>query len=308
MSEPKSTTESGFSLFGYIKPFKPELKIKEFDTYQAVYCGLCHQLGKAFGPFAKMTLSYDFTFVAMLSMALRENFCGFQKTRCMANPLKKKTCAVPGENMEFVSSCAMVMLYYKVKDNIHDSGFAKKIGCYLLLPFASSARKKALSRHPELDEIFGGMMKDQFELEQQKTVSVDAAAEPTANALQAVFSMLGKGETKKRVLSRFGYLLGRWVYLLDALDDLEDDAKTGSYNPYLLKFQVTVLDEKKKKEILDYGKGTLNVTVAEMGTTFELLELHRYKTILDNIIYLGLKASAEQVLSGENHKKQKKQI
>ena len=297
------TIERGFSLFGYIKPFKPELKIKEFDTYQAVYCGLCHQLGKAFGPFAKMTLSYDFTFVAILSMALREKFCGFQKTRCMANPLKKKTCAVPGEDMEFVSSCAMVMLYYKVRDNIHDSGFLKKIGCYLLLPFASSARKKALSRYPQLDDVFGGMMKDQFALEQKKTVSVDAAAEPTAKALQAVFSMLGDGENEKRVLSRFGYLLGRWVYLLDALDDLEDDAKTGSYNPFLLKFSVGSLSEKMKKEILDYGKGTLNITVAEMGATYELLELNRYKTILDNIIYLGLKSSADSVLSGAKDKK-----
>lgn len=250
-----------------------------------------------------MTLSYDFTFVAMLSMALREKFCGFQKTRCMANPLKKKTCAVPGEDMEFVSSCAMVMLYYKVKDNIHDSRFVKRLGCYFLLPFASSARKKALRHYPELDAVFGGMMKDQFELEQKKTVSVDAAAEPTAKALQAVFSMLGDGKTEKRVLSRFGYLLGRWVYLLDALDDLEDDAKTGSYNPFLLKFDVDALDEAKKKEIVDYGRGALNITVAEMGTTYELLELYRYKTILDNIIYLGLKSSADSVLSGEKDKK-----
>lgn len=293
-------------LFGYIKPFKPELKIKEFDTYQAVYCGLCHQLGKAFGPFAKMTLSYDYTFVAMLSMALRENFCGFQKTRCMANPLKKKTCAIPGKDMDFVSSCAMVMLYYKVQDNIHDSGLIKRLGCYCLLPFASSARKKALSRYPQLDVVFSGMMKEQFALEQKKTVSVDAAAEPTAKALQAVFSMLGETETDKRVLSRFGYLLGRWVYLLDALDDLEDDAKTGSYNPFLLKFQVSVLDEHQKKQILDYGKGALNITVAEMGSTYELLELYRYKSILDNIIYLGLKASADSVLSGEKDKKRKK--
>ena len=292
-------------MFGYIKPFKPELKIKEFDTYQAVYCGLCHQLGKAFGPFAKMTLSYDFTFVAVLSMALRKNFCGFQKTRCMANPLKKKTCAVPGEDMEFVSSCAMVMLYYKVKDNIHDSGLVKKLGCYILLPFASSARKKAVRLYPELDQIFAQMMKDQFQLEKDKTVSVDAAAAPTAKALQAVFSMLGDGETEKRVLSRFGYLLGRWVYLLDALDDLEDDLKTGSYNPFLLKFSVDNLSEEEIKEILDYGKGTLNITVAEMGTTYELLELYRYKTILDNIIYLGLKASADSVLSGEKDKKHK---
>ena len=90
---------------------------------------------------------------------------------------------------------------------------------------------------------------------------------------------------------------------MDALDDLEDDAKTGSYNPFLLKFSASSLSEERKKEILNYGKGALNITVAEMGTTYELLELYRYKTILDNIIYLGLKASAESVLSGKKDKK-----
>ena len=84
---------------------------------------------------------------------------------------------------------------------------------------------------------------------------------------------------------------------------MEDDAKTASYNPFLLKFDVDALDEAKKKEIVDYGRGALNITVAEMGTTYELLELYRYKTILDNIIYLGLKSSADRVLSGEKDKK-----
>lgn len=272
----------------------------EFDTYQAVYCGLCHQLGKAYGPFAKLTLSYDFTFVAMLEMALATEFSGFQKTRCMGNPLKKKTCVVPCHALSFVSSCAMSMLYHKVKDNIHDDKGMKKLGYLALLPFASSARKKVVKTEPEIDEVFSLMMTQQFALEAAGTTSIDAAAEPTAIALQSALAMMGKDDPfKARILARFGYLLGRWVYLLDALDDLEEDAKKKSYNAFLLKFEVTELTPEKKQEILDYGQGVLNITVAELGAAYELLTLNRYKTILDNIIYQGMPTSAHAVLHPE---------
>lgn len=288
----------GQDMFGYIKPLKPELKVKEFDTYQAVYCGLCRQLGDAFGPFAKLTLSYDFTFIAMLAMGLREEFSGFCKGRCMANPLKKKTCAAPSPELSLVAASAMVLFYHKVRDNIHDARGFRKAGYWLLLPFASGARKKAMKRFPEVDEAFSSIMSRQFELEQQHTKSIDAAAEPTAAALRQMVAMLGGSPAEKRVLERFGYLLGRWVYLMDALDDLENDAKHHSYNPFLERWEITALeglDEAKKAEIIAYGRGVLNITVAELGVTYELLELKRYKTILDNIIYLGLPNSAEEI-------------
>ena len=141
-------------------------------------------------------------------------------------------------------------------------------------------------------------MNRQFALEKQHTKSIDAAAEPTAAALQKMMPLLSEDSEEKRVLERFGYLLGRWVYLVDALDDLEDDAKHRSYNPFLERWGITdrkSLDEAQKAEIIAYGRGVLNVTVAELGVTYELLELKRYKLILDNIIYFGLPNSAEEI-------------
>ncbi len=295
-------------MFGYIKPLKPELKVKEFDTYQAVYCGLCRQLGDAFGPFAKLTLSYDFTFIAMLAMALGEEFGGFCKGRCMANPLKKKTCAAPGPELSLVAASAMTLFYHKVKDNIHDARGIRKLGYWLLLPFAAGARKKAKKKFPEVDAAFATIMTRQFELEGQHTKSIDAAAEPTAAALQKMVAMLSSDPVEKRVLERFGYLLGRWVYLMDALDDLEDDAKKHSYNPFLERWGIPgqLPDEAQKAEIVGYGRGVLNITVAELGAAYELLELKRYKTILDNIIYLGLPASAEEIFRKKNGNPQEK--
>lgn len=285
-------------MFGYIKPLKPELKVREFDTYQAVYCGLCRELGDAFGPFAKLTLSYDFTFIAMLAMALGQEFHGFCKGRCMANPFKKKNCAAPSPELSLVAASAMVLFYHKVRDNLHDARGIGKLKYLPLLPFASSARKKAKKRYPQVDGAFASLMNRQFALEKQHTKSIDAAAEPTAAALQKMMPLLSEDPEEKRVLERFGYLLGRWVYLMDALDDLEDDAKHRSYNPFLERWGITDRkspDEAQKAEIIAYGRGVLNVTVAELGVTYELLELKRYKLILDNIIYFGLPNSAEEI-------------
>lgn len=284
-------------MFGYIKPLKPEMKVREFDTYQAVYCGLCRELGDAFGPFAKLTLSYDFTFVALLAMGLREEFPGFCKGQCMANPFKKKNCAASSPELSLVAACAMVLFYHKVRDNIHDARGFRKVGFWLLLPFAAGARRKAKKRFPEVDAAFSSLMSSQFQLERQHTKSIDAAAEPTAAALRQMAVLLGKSPEEKRVLERFGYLLGRWVYLMDALDDLEDDAKRRCYNPFLERWDVGPQgpDDRQKTEIIAYGRGMLNVTVAELGVTYELLELKRYKPILDNILYLGLPNSAEEV-------------
>ena len=290
-------------MFGYIKPFSPELKMREFDAYKAVYCSLCRQLGENFGPLAKMTLSYDYTFVAMLSIGLSDDAFSLTKTRCMANPLKKKPCVCRCKEISFVADCAMLMFYYKVKDNIQDHRGIQKLPFLFLLPFFASARKKALKRSKTADTLFSQMMEGQKRVEQKCSESLDEAAEPTALALAGLMEQFAHADGEKRILNRLGYLLGRFVYLSDALDDLSEDAKHRTYNPFLLKFAKDGLDPNKKKEILEYGKGVLNITVAELGLAYELLTLRHYEPILSNIIYLGLRAAIKNLGSGNPKRK-----
>lgn len=280
-------------MFGYIKPCKPELKVKEFDTFKAVYCGLCKQLSHVFGPFASLTLSYDFTFVAIVSLALKSECAGFRTCSCVANPFKKKACLLPCDDLTYSASVAMLLIYYKVKDDIADSGFFRRLPRWLALPFASSARRKAKKLYPELDAALGEAIARQSALERESVPSPDAAADPTASALASVCERLSDDEKQKTILRRFGYLLGRYCYFADALDDLEKDQKSGGYNPFLQKFagQARGLDE-----LRDYGVAALNLTVGELAPAYELLELRRYKSILDNIIYLGLHQAIRDIL------------
>lgn len=273
-------------MFGYIKPYKPEMKIKEFDTYKAIYCGLCKKLGKNYGLFSRMTLSYDFAFLALISLGLSEKSNGFRNEKCMVNILKKKLCLSPCDDLTFVSSSAMVMFYYKLKDNYEDGNLKDKILSLLAMPFANNARKKSLKQYPKLDELFNRCMNEQKNIEESKSTSVDKAAQPTAEALSGVFEILSDDKTQRQVLNRLGYLIGRYVYFMDALDDLEEDIKNNRYNVFYNKF---IAEENNNiNSMKEYAKGTINLTVGQIACCYELLDIKRYKEILDNIIYLGL--------------------
>ncbi len=284
-------------MFGYIKPFKPELKILEYEQFKGIYCGLCKQQSKIFGSFSSLTLSYDFTFISLLYLSLSEENSKFSKCKCVANPLNKKNCHISCKELEFSSALAMIMVYYKLQDNIADEKFLKRIPNYFLLPFFKSARKKALVNYSKLDEIVSHAMQRQFDLEKNEFTSLDRFADPSATALSLIFEELSDDITQKKVLNRFGYLIGRYVYFIDALDDLEDDIKSNSFNPFLKKFNhnETSIDEIKK-----YAVSVINLTVGDIPTALELLDTKRYKSILDNIVYLGLHQEIKNILNKQN--------
>ncbi len=288
-------------VFGYIKPWKPQLRICEFDTYKAIYCGLCKQLSHSYGPFARLTLSYDFTFLALLDMALGDESPQFKTENCLYNPLKKKPCCVSCQSLHYSASVAMLIYYYKILDNIQDERYPKKLLYRLALPFARRARKKAAAEYPKLDRRIGEQMKDQAALEQNNCDSVDRASEPTANCLAFLFEELSQEEGERRVLSRLGYLLGRWVYLCDALDDIGEDIAKKRYNPFVLRSGAPdglPLDRLREEAVF-----SLNLTMGEIVKSFDLLRLRRYEGILSNVINLGLKATVQTLASGPETEK-----
>ncbi|MBQ8267464.1 MAG: hypothetical protein IJZ21_03675 [Clostridia bacterium] len=266
-------------MFGYVRACKPELKIKEYETYKAVYCSLCKKLGKSYGILSRFTLSYDFTFLALLNMSLTDGCDGFVQKRCAFNPLKRCNYCKDDSAIDMPAAAAMIMLYYKILDNIADERGIKKIGYYLLKPVFSSAHKKAAKQYPNIETAVAEYITAQNALEKAECASIDEAADPTAKVMEKILAICSDDETQKRILSRLGYCLGRYIYLLDAAVDLEDDKKTGSYN---------VLKNTDDKDIENRIKQQLYFCVNESSKAFELLDIKKYKHILGNIIYLGL--------------------
>lgn len=285
-------------MFGYVKPYNPELRVRELEEYKAVYCGLCKQLGRSFGVFARFTLSYDFAFLAMLKTALDSEICPeTERCACIAHPFCKRIRVRENAAMQMAARAAMISVYYKLLDDREDEGFFRRIGAALLLPFAKRARRKALAfaDGAAADEAAAKMSAAQAQLEAEKCQIPDAAAEPTANFLAAVLKNCAATAEQAAVLERFGYLLGRYVYLCDALDDLEDDRRRGRYNPFLY----------AGGEAAIAAKNALFLTTAELSDDFDLLELHRYEGILENIIRIGLRAEVirieKKLKGGDKH-------
>ena len=277
-------------MFGYIKPYRPELKLRELEEYKAVYCGLCKELGRSYGIFARFTLSYDFAFLAMVLTSLDGNACpSLEKCRCIAHPFKKQCRCAGNEAIGLSATAAIILTYYQLLDDISDRGFFKRLAASFMLPFAKRARKKALAQGGEasaLDEAAKTMTEEQRALEAEKCEVSDRAAEPTAKFLSAVLDITAKDGAQKRVLERFGYLLGRYIYLCDALDDIDDDVKKGNYNPFIY----------GGENAAESAKAALFLTTAELESDLSLLELNKYKGIIENIVCLGLRAEVERII------------
>lgn len=279
-------------MFGYIRIAKPELKVKEYEMYKAIYCSLCKNLGHSYGFLSRLTLSYDFTFLALLNMSLSDECVGVERKRCAFNPLKKCNYCKGTDFLEMPSAAAMIMLYYKIADNIADEKGFKKLGYMILRPFFGSARKKAVRRFPMLESIVSEYINTQALLEKDDCRDMDKAADPTAKALGEIFTLCSDDGVQKRVLYRLGYCMGRYIYLLDAACDLKDDIKKGSYN--VLK---NGSEGDTSKYIKDRVEPQLYFCINEACKAFELLDIKKFKTILGNIIYLGLEDTFKKELN-----------
>lgn len=275
-------------MFGYVKIYKPELKIKDYEAYQGVYCSLCKQIGKEYGQLARLTLNYDFTLLALSRLAFADECCGFKDSRCSFNPTKKCKQCINGENeLSFAAAAAMIMVYFKLCDDISDSSFFKGLIKRIIRPFFSLKRNKAKKLYPELDEIISNAMLEQSKVENKKNAGIDASAHPSAFAMGKLLCYGFEGETAQK-LDRFGYLAGRWVYLADALDDMKDDMKTGSFNVFNKK-------DKSEEENREYAMGVLNLTAAQLTREYESLNPQRFGAILENIVFDGLYNTVEQI-------------
>ena len=268
-------------MFGYIRAAKPEMRIKEFELYKAVYCSLCKEMGKTYGIFSRFTLSYDFTFYALLNMALKPDVCDITRKCCTCNPIKKCQYLTDMSDMKMPAAASMILCYFKLMDNISDEKGLKKVKYLLAKPFIASAYKKAKKLYPSLDAVAKSYIESQNEIEKNNCTSIDMAAEPTAKCLAEMFKMLTDNEAQKRCLDRIGYSIGRYIYILDAAVDLEEDIKLNRYNPL-----------KEMYKAGEYSKefiaGQLNICVSEAAKAYELLDIKKFKNILDNLIYLGL--------------------
>jgi hypothetical protein len=246
--------------------------------YKAVYCSLCKRLGKDYGIFSRFALSYDFTFTALMELALSDGFCGTKRKSCTFNPFKKCTYCINDEPFALSSAALIILGYYKIKDDIKDEKGFKRLTAKLKKLLFNGPFKKAKAKFPEVENISKEYFLNQEKAE-IKGATLDDAAEPSSIMLSKLLPLCAKEENDKRVLSFLGRLMGRYIYLLDCLVDREKDIKKGAFNP---------ISDLNKKEATEKIKAQLYIVINEAKNAFELLNIKRFKNILGNIIYVGL--------------------
>lgn len=299
-------------MFGYIRPYKSEMLVREYDQYKAVYCELCRQLGRHYGRLARLTLSYDCTFYTMLALAVNGSELTLKNGHCMVNPLRKcKFIACRGEEYKKAAALSVIMTYHKIRDTLEDDKISKSVGSRLLLPFISLKYKKAAGDYPLLAETAEAAMAAQREAEADPQASIDKCSEPTAHMMALLCEELaGQNCSQALALKQFGYFFGRWIYLMDAADDLQRDLKDGAFNPFIHKFslhvyrkdkagrknQLTPMPEQQRRDVETACNEILNATMSMMIPPLNLVEMENFGTIIENIIKKGLPEMQREIL------------
>lgn len=282
-------------MFGYVRPLQPELKCKDFDLYRATYCGLCRCLRRRYGLIAPMLLNYDFTFLALLLWEPEERFTSC-RGRCHANPLLKKPMCPDSPALEQAADESVVLAWWKLRDDLQDGGLWKGLSARLLSGLLGPAYRKAARRRPDFDRTVKSCLEELAALERENCPSLDRTADTFARLLQSAAPCEGE---RGRVLSQLLYHLGRWIYLADARDDLEEDRLSARYNPVSARYGPVGDDEALRL--------TMNLSLEQVGAALQLGQFGCRMPLLENIVYLGLPVVQRAVFDGswKEIKKQK---
>jgi hypothetical protein len=291
-------------MLGYVVPDKPELKMREFELYSGYYCGICKSVKHRYGQIPRMVLNYDFVFLALVLSALCPPMEKIKQERCPIHPLKKRTVVYNEPAVDYAADMMLLLTYFKLMDDRQDEGGLKPtVGLAILKP----TYKKLMKNYNEKGIMIQRKLNELTSLEEQECASLDRAAESFAKLMEEVFAAetLVDDSGTLELLRRIGYHTGKWIYLIDAFDDLEENAKSGSYNPLLLQWDYQAEQEEMsdfRKRIHERVEFNLLFYLAELSKAWDRLSIARNHGLVDNIIYSGLLRKTEEVLEKGNTK------
>lgn len=267
-------------MFGYVGIYKPELKFKEFDTYRAYYCGLCQSLKKQHGICGQLTLSYDMTFLVILLSSLYEPSTTKSSCRCIAHPTKQQ---FTSHNIysDYVADMNIILSYYKCLDDWQDEKKLSSLIFSKLLKsgaFINESPNETFINYPDKTKVIIDNLKLLEKYEAEHISDIDMVAGTFGNIMACLFSP--HHDQWEPYLSHIGFFLGKFIYILDAYDDIEKDIKDNSYNPFSSIY--------KQKDFSDKIMSMLKMMMSEAAGAFEMLPIIDNIEILRNILYAGV--------------------
>ena len=281
-------------MFGYVVPDKPYLTLRDFALYRSVYCGICISLKKNYGNVSRLATTYDAVFLSLLLHNYLDRDYVIEKKRCILHPVRKRTRAACNDIDDVVCAFNLLLMYHKIGDDLEDEG---RLRSRVARAAFRRAYRKARRRFPEMDRIVAERYAETARLEREGCRSIDRVADPFSNMLAEMTRLVLK-EKFTPDIEVFCYNVGKWIYLIDALDDLEEDFRKKRYNPFLAAFddyadRASFL-AKHREEIDGYLSGaitSINERLSKIPFAFDT-------GLLRNITERGLSERTTAVMAG----------
>ena len=279
-------------MFGYVVMNKPEIKFKDFDMYRSFYCGLCRELKERYGLSGQITLTYDMTFVILLLSGLYEPPTKKGSTRCIVHPVRRQPVR-KNAITEYAADMNIFLTYYKCKDDWNDE---RSIPGFVFGKLLEGKEKKSEKLWSKKVQTIVSCLDELSALEKENATDIDRVSGCFGRIMAEIFAY--REDVWEPTLRRMGFYFGKFIYLLDAYDDVEEDVKKGNYNPFSKDYIIKGFDDRVKNMLM--------MMMAETCREFEKLPIIKYTDILRNILYSGVWCRFENV-SGKRKKEQEKE-
>ena len=279
-------------MFGYVRADTPYLYIKDDALYRAMYCGVCKGIAEVCGHAARMGLSYDVTFLSVLLHNISGQDVTIEKQHCLTHCIRSRQMAHVDELTRQLGALNTVLAYYKYTDDIADGDRGRGKRLWFKKGFKAAKRK-----YPDIERIVRENLKEQEKAERANTDSIDRAADATAMML-ADFSDHVLGEKKTQNTRNLFYAIGKWIYLIDALDDYDQDLKKGSYNPFRMAYgadsRKTLLEGKNGDEV----QFVFHALFYDIRENLSGIEFSFNRDLSDNILLRGFPMMTKRIMDG----------
>lgn len=275
-------------MFGYLTICRDELKIKDERTYKAYYCGVCEQLKKRHGQVSRFALNYDMTFLALLYQGVYEEHTANEQKRCLPHPVKAHP-VILGEATAYAADMNVLLGYYDAFDDWQDE---KKLGGLVLSGGMKRTFAGTAARYPRQKQAVDTYLEKLKACEAEDSTDVDLAAGLTGALMAEIFTP--KDDAFRPSLGRLGFQLGKFIYLMDAWEDVEKDLEKGSYNPFAEWTLQDNFDERVHQLLL--------LIASDAARAFETLPIEENLDILRNILYCGIWSKYQAVRKRKKEK------
>lgn len=261
-------------MFGYVVVNKQELKFKEYDVYQSYYCGLCQTLKDEFGVSGQISLNFDMTFIALLLSSLYEPDSQIINNRCFLHPIQKRMKCF-NEYVNYAAMMTILFSYYKCDDDWQDDKAVNKL---LYAQLLKKGFAKVKNQYSYKVEVMDKELNQIHIYEKNGEATIDELAGCFGRVFGNITAM--KEDEWHDELYELGFYLGKFIYIMDAYDDVERDIKKHTFNP--------LMNYKDKDDFEDKSYELLEMMISKAAAAFECLPIVTNAEILRNILYSGI--------------------